>query len=286
MDPNRVIMAMLTSVFDASGDKRTAVLAVAGFLSSESDWASFSEQWSRRLDKDGIEFFRAVDAAAFQGPFEHWQDRSDCERLRQALFKDLMDILKSHVYHRFGCVVINRSFDKMSEELRKQFRLCAYSLAGLTCERHFRSYVLQEWHGSRPDMPVRMVFEHGDEGFGNLCHWLGSAKGTIPVSRAYKKDTIQDGGLKIHGFIPLQAADWLAYELGLSIRHLESGKLKKYSNLRWPMQEFTHILGDAGTYYANEVREVERKLKVVKNIPNWEKETDMTKLSGQFQNDL
>jgi hypothetical protein len=279
-------MATLTAVFDASGDKRSEVLAVAGFLSSESDWASFSEQWSRRLAEDHVKFFRAVDAAAFHGPFEHWKDRPNREELRRELSNDLMDILKRHVYHRFGCVVINRSLDKMSEELRKKFRLSAYSLAGLTCERHLRRYILKEWHGSRPEMPVRMVFEHGDEGFGSLCDWLTSAEGTIAVSRVYKQDTVQADGLKIPGFIPLQAADWLAYELGLSMRHLESGRLRKYSDLRWPMQEFTRVLGDAGTYSANEIRDVEKKLSAVENIPNWEKETDMVKLSEQFQNDL
>lgn len=276
-------MAALTAAFDASGDRKTAVLCVAGFLSSENDWQSFSEQWSKRLAVDDIEFFRAVDAASFHGPFEHWQERPDKVDLRRRLFADLMNILKSHVYHRFGCVVINRCFDEMSENLRDQLLLSAFTLAALTCEKNVRRHILSERRGSNPNLPVRLVFEHGDEGFGDLTHWINSSSGAIPVSRAYKKDTLLEGGLISYGFIPLQAADWLAYELGLSVRQMESGRVKKISDLRWPMQEFTHVLGDAGTYYARDVKEVERKLEILRTIPDWEKETDMIKLSEQYE---
>lgn len=193
-----------------------------------------------------------------------------------------MDILKSHVYSRFGCVVINKSFDEMSETLRDELRLSAFTLAALTCEKDFRRYLLSEWKGTNPNMPVRIVFEHGDEGFGDLEAWINSATGTIPPARAFKKDTILPSGEKVYGFIPLQAADWLAYELGLSVRQIENGRLKEMSNLRWPMREFTAIKGDAGTYYARDIKEVERKLNILRNIPDWEKQSDIIKLNQRF----
>ena len=40
----------------------------------ETNWRDFREQWLQRIKKDGIEFFRAVDAASSQGPFVHWQN--------------------------------------------------------------------------------------------------------------------------------------------------------------------------------------------------------------------
>jgi hypothetical protein len=220
-----------------------------------------------------------VDASGFQGPFEHWQQREDKVQLREPLFRDLMGILHSHAYRRFGCIVINQAFDTLSEELRKGFRLCAYSLAGLNCEKQVRQHLLKEWKSSDPQMPVRIVFEHGDEGFGSLCDWLRSAQGTIPPSRAYKKDTVQEDGLIAYGFVPLQAADWLAYELGLAVRQMENGRVKRESDLRWPMKQFMRVLGDANTYYAEDIAEAERKLNILKNIPNWDKETDFAKLS-------
>jgi hypothetical protein len=282
LDPGQVLMAALTAVFDASGDGKTSTLTVAGFLSSEADWRSFSQQWSERIAKDGIEFFRAVDAASFKGPFKHWEDREDKEALRQSLFGDLMEILKRHVYHRFGCVVINKSFEGMSETLRDELRLSAFTLAALTCEKNVRRYILDEWRGSNPQMPVRLVFEDGDEGYGDFSDWLKSSTGTIPSVRAYKKDAVLDDGIKVYGFVPLQASDWLAYELGLSVRRMEIGRVTKFSELRWPMREFTHILGDAGTYYAHDIKEVEKKLNILRTVPNWENETDLVKMSQRF----
>jgi hypothetical protein len=174
----------------------------------------------------------------------------------------------------------------MSETLRNELRLSAFALAALTCEKNVRRYILSEWRGSNPDMPVRIVFEHGDEGYGDLSYWLKPGTGTIPPSRAYKKDTIQDDGLKIYGFIPLQAADWLAYELGLSVRQMESGKVKKISELRWPMREFMAIKGDAGTYYAHDIKDVESKLNILRNIPEWQKDTNLIQMSERFLNEV
>lgn len=271
LDPGKVIMAMLTGAFDASGDKSTAYYCVAGFASSESDWRGFSEAWSKRLAKDGIEFFRAVDAAFFTGPFLHLSERPDKEDIRKALFSDLMDILKRNVFHRFGCVIKNNSIDKMSAEMRAKFRLSAYTLASLSCERQFRKWVLQDFSGCNPNMPVRMVFEDGDEGFGDLSAWINAFTGTISVSREPKKDIVLDDGITRYGFVPLQAADWLAYELRLALQHLDEGRVTNENGFRWPYKQFVSILGDAATFTANNIVDAEQKLASLKAEPEWDK---------------
>lgn len=276
---------MLTGAFDASGDKKSAVLAVAGFVSSEKNWRDFSKAWSERLAKDDIEFFRAVDAASYNGPFEHWKERTDRDDLRRALFRDLMNILKSHVYHRFGCVITNSSFDEMSEEIRKNFRLTSYTLASLSCGKQFRRWVLRDFAGSDPQMSVRMVFEHGDEGFGDVTAWIEAGPGTIPVAREFKKDTVLTDGSIRHGFVPLQAADWLAYELGLALRQMDAGRIKTIADFRWPFHEFQRILGDAGTYRTRDIADAEQKLAALRADPNWEKTPGIELLSKRFNSD-
>ena len=283
LDPGKVIMAMLTGAFDASGDKSTALFCVAGFASSEKDWHSFSEAWSKRLARDEITFFRAVDAAFFTGPFQHWKNKANREDLRRSLFSDLMDILKRHVYHRFGCVIRNNTFDKMSEELRAKFRLTAYTLASLSCERQFRGWVLREFAGANPQMPVRMVFEDGDEGFSDLSAWTTAFRGTVSVSREPKKDAILNDGIIRYGFIPLQAADWLAYELRLALQHHNEGRIKTTQDFRWPFREFQRILGDAGTYDAKDIRDAEQKLAALKTNPEWDNVAGIDLISSRFK---
>jgi hypothetical protein len=275
----------ITAAFDASGDKSTAYQCVAGFASSENDWRAFIASWSQRLAQDGIAFFRAVDAAFFTGPFLHLKDRADKEELRKALFRDLMDILKRNVYHRFGCVIKNNSFDKMSEELRAKFQLSAYTLASLSCERQFRRWLLRDFSGCNPDMKVRMVFEDGDEGFGDLSAWVNTSKGTVPVSREPKKDTVLEDGSRRYGFVPLQAADWLAYELRLALQHLNEGKIKKEGDFRWPYKQFESILGDAGTYTANDIADAEQKLAALKADPEWDKVAGIELMRRRFKKD-
>ena len=71
--------------------------------------------------------------------------------------------------------------------------------------------MLSEFAGNNPQMPVRMVFE----GFGDVSAWIEAGPGTIPVSRQHKKDVVLPDRIIRYGFVPLQAGDWLAYELGL-----------------------------------------------------------------------
>ncbi|GEM_PF-3888161 len=277
LDRDGVILGMLTFSFDASGDDSTAMLTVAGFASSVQDWDRFSSQWKDRLAKDGIEFFHAVELAAFRGPFEHWRERPDREQLRRALSTDLMDILKRHVYRRFGCTIINKSFQAMSPQLRDEFALGAYSLGGRTCAKYARQWVLEEWTWKDKQTQVEMVFEAGDKGQDKLQKRLVADSAIIPTFKP-KKDTTSEDGIIQAGFIPLQAADWLAYELNLATQKFYEGKLEYLSDLRWPMQEFLQYPpGYLGVYTPENLKEMESGIELQKKIIEWEVTTGLAK---------
>jgi len=240
---------MLIFAFDASGDDSKPHLTVAGFVSSAADWERLAAAWSIRLKQDDIEFFHAADLDNFWGPFRHWQDRPDRKTLRENLCADLMDILKSHVYQKFGSTIINSAFQKMDAKLREEFALCAYSLAGRTCEKQIREYVAT--HFTR-DTEFGVVFEAGDKGKGKL-----------------QKRISEDSGLQVtfkpKDFIPLQAADWLAYELNKMSAKFGEGSLESESQLRWPMREFwRYPPGPVGVYTPEDIREMEKKVEATK----------------------
>jgi hypothetical protein len=264
-----MVLAMLTFYFDAGGDETTSLLTVAGFASSTKDWDAFSIAWKKRLDQSEIQFFRAVDFASFRGPFQHWHDRWDRETLRRRLSSELMDILKSHVYRRFACTIINKDFQKMNESVRKEFALSAYSLAGRTCEKYARKWASEQWRANA-EMPLALIFEAGDRGHGKLQERLRRDLGHIPANFRPKKDTVRADGAVEHGLMPLQAADWLAWEVNRATRDYYEQKLESESSLRWPMQEFLRYPpGHMGIYTPNDLKEMETGFELQKKITDW-----------------
>lgn len=270
MDREKANFVMLTCAFDAGGTDTTQHLTVAGFASSQKHWDEFSEKWKARLGKDGIEFFRAVDAACFRGPFQHWYDRPDREQLRRALFVDLMNLIKSYAYQKFSCTIINKDFQQSSDELHEKFALCAYSLAGRTCEYRAREWVKSEWK-SCPEMTIALVFEAGDQGHGKLQEGLRADSGRIPANFRPKKDMQRDDGMIEYGFVPLQAADWFAWEVNRATKDFYGGKLESESQLRWPMQQFLgKPFGHMGIYALDSFQRMDDVQALQKKIVSWE----------------
>jgi hypothetical protein len=266
---------MLSFALDAGGDEATPVMTVAGFCSSEQDWGTFSELWTQRLKQEGIAFFRAVDAAHFRGQFQPFRDRPDRNAWRDKLFADLMDILKRHVYRKFGCTIYNPALKNLDSRLVEEFAISAYSLAGRTTEKHIRKWIKDEWTSTTP---VVIVFESGDRGIGKLQKRL-LEDGCFPPTFRPKKDTIrEDGGIE-YGYVPLQAGDWLAYELSIAVRQMIDGKVQEASQLRWPMQEFHHIHGEPGLYDTEDIQELEKALASVHEINQWEKAAGLDRLT-------
>lgn len=263
------MLGMLTAAFDAGGDECTPVLTVAGFASSADDWRKFSDLWSSRLALDKIAYFRAVDAAFFRGPFQNWRNRADREALRRSLFSDLMEILKSHAYRKFGCTIINGAFNEMNSQLKEEFSLVAYSVAGRTCEKKLREWVTAEW--KNPSTEVELVFEEGDKGKGKLQKRLSDDRCFSPTFRP-KKDCVEDGTTR-HGFVPLQAADWLAYELSVAVKNAEGGKLANSDeDFRWAFREFLKIPGNPGVFTVADMKQFENMLGLSKNLTEWWKQ--------------
>lgn len=278
LNREEAIFAMLTFAFDAGGDENTDYLTVAGFASSAKDWDSFSLKWKDRLDKDGIAFFRAVDANNFRGPFQHWYDLPNRNQLRQSLFSDLMELIKSHAYAKFGCTVKNKDFHESNSEMRELFVESAYSLAARTCEKYARHWVWKDWR-SCPEMQIAMVFEAGDPGQSRLQERLRKDLGQLPANFRPKKDTPRDDGFIEYGFIPLQAGDWLAWELNRATRDADKGVVESTDQLRWPMQQFLGhpMVGRLGAYTPENLQEMDKNIDLEIKIHNWEHSVGINK---------
>ena len=243
--------ARLVAAFDASGKEDQRVLVVAGFISRPEDWQSFHTEWTKRLEEDGLTYFHMVDFASSRRQFTRWNDD---EPRRKKLLGDLMAIIQAHVYRKFGSMVINDQFYKLSQGNQKKFALNAYSLSGRTCVADVSKWRQQQ---GLSHVPTGYVFEEGDNGAALLSERLLKDGHSRPYFLS-KKDRTEPDGTLINAYTPLQAADMLAYELAKRTNEVLEGKSNR--RLRWALRVFDRIPGEPGYYSPKNLLELNEKL--------------------------
>ena len=227
-----------TAGFDASGKEADQpVVIVAGFVSSAKDWISFSEQWQARLALDGFSYFHMVE---FAHSAEHFAKLKGNEGKRRELLGDLMEIIKSHAYRKFALAVEVPVFVQgLDEEFRKQFYLTAYSLLGRVVAAEAYS-----WHRElKLSAPLKLVFETGDDQE-ELSKRMQGDGYPAPDFRP-KTDRTSKLGIFESGYLPLQAADFLAYEYFLKMKRTVEGL---DDSRVWAWSEFARIIGEPGVF--------------------------------------
>lgn len=243
-------MPTWVAAFDASGsenDFQTPYVTVAGFLSTEDEWQCFSKLWNSRLQKDGLQYFRMTEFAQSVKQFSGWKSQ---EPRRRRLLGDLFDLIKTHAFRKFGTVVqVVAMKELLDDKFRRSFHLTAYSLAA-------RSAVGDVWQWMKAqgmlNTPVAMVFEDGDAGKGELRKRL--ERDDIPANFRPKNDQEVDGVL-VPGFVPFQACDILAYEMGLLAR-----QDRPESQWRWAAKELLKFPGHIGIFTSPDIQSLRREL--------------------------
>jgi hypothetical protein len=251
------VPAKLVAAFDASGKESSSCLVVAGFLSSQEDWKSFDAAWTKRLKADGLDYFHMVEFAASKKQFaQGWKDN---EERRRRLLGDLVGIIKSHVYRKFASVVIMNSWNKLSDQNKRDYSLNAYVLAARSCAARVREWLEAESYTS----PTGYAFEDGDEGKGLLDKRFVEDNLPRPVFKP-KKDTVRLDGTIERGYTPLQAADIFAYELQKPTVSVLAGK-PRLPKFRWGLEELLRIPGEPGYYSPKNVEDLNAKLQALSN---------------------
>jgi hypothetical protein len=243
-------MSTFTVCFDSSGhEKEHDYIYVAGLISSEKVWIDFTEQWKRRLAEDGLDYFRAAECQNFGGAFKAW--KGEKER-REKLWNDLMDIIASHTFRKAACGILIKPYSsRLSEKTRKAFRLNAFVICARTCVAKINLWAQSE----RIPTPIEYVFEEGDEGRGMLMDRFQKDCLPMPVFKP-KKDRRKNGVL-YPGFVPLQAADFLAYECFVAAKHF--AKNVEPPPYR-PIHRFRTMLGGIWLYEAKSLADLEGSL--------------------------
>ena len=236
---------MLTACFDASGHSKQPVLVVAGFVSSAEDWTRFDKAWKARLSLDGLTYFQMHQFAQSCGLFKGWKEE---EEKRRCLLSDLMGIILSNTYRKFGAAVINSDLNATIDgATRKEFALSAYGIAGRGAVGNVDEWLKKEkWGG-----PVDYVFESGDYNQADLSRRMVEDGFPDPIFRP-KTDRTGRNGVTIPAFTPLQAADILAYEYSLTLKRDRDGTYRR----RWPYDKLDKVPGEIGRFTLHDIRRI------------------------------
>lgn len=234
------LIGMFTVYFDASGkEKDHEYFVVAGFVASADAWIEFSNQWKKRLAYEGIQYFRGSDAQSREGDFLNaWACLTDDDwhARRSQLWNDLIDIIKPYVRQKFACGVPIKVYqEKLSEEFRQEWRMNAYVMCGMACAERARLWAMQEGITD----PLVYIFDQDDVGWGMLKEQF--ALKDFPEPLPGNSRDIPRRGILHPAMLPLQAADFLAYECFIATKIIRQ---KRPRSTDRPIGRFKEIKGD------------------------------------------
>ena len=192
-----------TAYLDESGTHASSeIVAVGGFVANASNWDGLSVDWQATLDDYGLDYFHMVDFESRQGPYTSWTRacREDC-------LNRLLDTIFKYVNQSVAFIIPKRSFDLILSAEAKVWCGNAYGLAALGCWRKLADTAKDP----RLDGVLAITMEGGARGrhmIGNI-YAAGSKDADWREANPIRSLAFHDK----REFLPLQAADILAYEL-------------------------------------------------------------------------
>jgi hypothetical protein len=205
--PHDRLMAMLTMYCDASGNDQAEAIRVGGFVAAVDDWLASDAEWKIALRDEGIEYFHMRE---FAHSVEHFKDWKGDESRRRRFLNGLCRIVVTHARFSVGAGVLLETYREVDRdwELHEKFRPC--TLCAVTC---MDEAVQWRRNQHRDAEPMEFVFESGDEHQGQLLKEGEAFAHTPPIFRTKRQA------------IPLQAADFIAYEQFKATTSLELNQI-------------------------------------------------------------
>ncbi len=197
-------MIVLDGYFDESGTHDgSETIVVAGFLALANAWRSFGEEWNAALKDYQIPFFHMSKFAQKVPPYD-WP-----EEMRRGRLAHLIDITNRHVVESFGIAIPKKLFDSVFTRSVRQIVRGPYGFASWLIV----TMIARALDQIPFETGVAYIFENGAQRKGELLaaydglDRLPGGKAALHVLSLRFEDKRR--------FVPLQAADMLAYELYL-----------------------------------------------------------------------
>ncbi len=216
----------MTCYFDESGGDDQGFTAVCGWIASIEQWTRFETDWRLFLAHYHAPYFHMKLFAHFKKPFENFKD---ARNKRDRFLADAADIIRCNTRHGFLFEVDHTSFHAADRRYRLSEAFSSpYALAGRSCVDAANSWRKKD---AGESLDAKYIFEDGGPDKGGLLTALTSIIPHRPVpsfepSIDHKPSKKWPNGRT--GLIQLQAADFLAYEIGKAKRDRMTGRTKVF----------------------------------------------------------
>lgn len=206
-EPERIV-AMLTFYGDAAYGTGNDYLVVAGIIATVAQWENkFCVDWRLTLAKAGLPEFHAAPFFGGAPPFIGWNTK-EREGERNMLLADLSEIIGQNVLQAFACMIHLPSWRVLNDRYILTERcLTPYALCGRTAARFGNDWCRKT---NRDPKAMEYIFDQGEHDWGDLVN---------RVRTDLRIELLPGDRRKLR---PLQAADWIAYELFREIPQSET----------------------------------------------------------------
>ena len=196
------LVLVLDGYFDESGTHAGSdAVAVAGYLSTSEQWELFEREWQTALHEWGVECFHMTDFSNRAKVYRSWTDQ-EC-RFR---FARLVSIINRHTLASIAIIIPVKSYNHIFSKQGKRFVGGPYGLAASACFMDAAKVMDADYPSAR----IAYVFEAGAPGGGEVLKVFQWNYSDIENRTRFKLLSLKFEGKE---FVPLQAADILAYEM-------------------------------------------------------------------------
>lgn len=203
----KALFVMLALYSDCSrSGQNDGVTVVSGWLSSGELWLGFESDWATVLRRFDVPYFHMKEYAHSTGAFETgWRGENE---KRQRFIEALLAVIDRYALASFASMIERKTFDEVNREFQvREYFGTEFAICARLCIAEANRWMRE--HAYEP--PPEYVFEDGDPR-GRLT-WLLESIGYPPPSYKPSRDRLAKDGTMIRGLLPLQAADFAAYEL-------------------------------------------------------------------------
>jgi len=232
--PDDAMVAVIRGYFDNSGDANDPqhnVLTLGGYLANEGQWAKFEREWKANLDDFGLPYLHMKEFAHNLTPFERFKtDEPERQRFLSKCISIIGGFHPKAICHSIRIADLKRFNGDFGQKI-DAFSFCLY-IVFVDLHQSYGKNNRVELLIDKIDKPHNKIEKA--EAYSRTDSFYDDPASTIDTRPLKDSDSFKN-------ILPIQAADFLAWELRKSCENIDEWYRTRKASL--PADEWLNDLG-------------------------------------------